>query len=69
MVPLSLNNRKFIDLMSPWYYLYAFIGGIALSALNSWYWYKQGYRGGKLFFMGTIAFFGVIILILKLFFP
>ncbi len=55
--------------MSPWYYLYAFIGGIILGALNSWYWYERGYRGGKLFFMGMIAFFGIIILILKLFFP
>lgn len=55
--------------MTPIYYLYAFIGGLILGGLNSWYWYKKGYRGGKLFFMGTIAFFGIIMLILKLFNP
>jgi len=51
------------------YYIYSFIGALFLSSLNSWYWYKQGYRGGKLAFMGTIAFFGIIVLIMKLFFP
>tara|TARA_B100000508_G_scaffold141093_1_gene146629 strand:+ start:151534 stop:151698 length:165 start_codon:yes stop_codon:yes gene_type:complete len=50
------------------FYLYAVLGGLILGGLNSWYWYHQGYRGGKLFFMGTIAFFGIIVLILKLFF-
>lgn len=49
-------------------YLYAAIGGIALSSLNSWYWYNKGFRGGKLFFMGSIAFFGIIMLILKMFY-
>jgi len=49
------------------YYLYALIAGFLLGSINSWYWYTQGYRGGKLFFLGTIAFFGVILLILKLF--
>lgn len=50
------------------YYLYAIIVGLILGGLNSWYWHTKGYRGGKLFFMGTIAFFGIIVLILKLFF-
>jgi hypothetical protein len=53
--------------MPTFYYLFAFIGGLLLGILNSWYWYTQGYRGGKLFFLGTIAFFGIILLILKLF--
>ncbi len=53
--------------MSAILYLYALIGGLVLGGLNSWYWYTKGYRGGKLFFMGTIAFFGIIMLILKLF--
>ena len=26
------------------YYIYSFIGALFLSSLNSWYWYKQGYR-------------------------
>ncbi|WP_165366265.1 hypothetical protein [Brumimicrobium glaciale] len=55
--------------MTPINYLYAFIGGLIFGGINSWYWYRNGYRGGKLFFMGTIAFFGVIMLILKLFNP
>lgn len=49
------------------YYLYALIGGLVLGSINSWYWYNQGYRGGKLFFLGTLAFFGAITLILKLY--
>lgn len=53
--------------MTSYHYLYAFIGGLILGGINSWYWYRKGYRGGKLFFMGTIAFFGIIMLILKLF--
>ncbi|WP_165851355.1 hypothetical protein [Brumimicrobium aurantiacum] len=48
-------------------YINAFIGGLILGGINSWYWYRKGYRGGKLFFLGTIAFFGVIMLILRLF--
>lgn len=54
--------------MPPILYLYAALGGIALGSLNSWYWYTKGYRGGKLFFMGSIAFFGIIMLILKMFY-
>ncbi|HLV41876.1 MAG TPA: hypothetical protein VKY37_06340 [Brumimicrobium sp.] len=50
-------------------FLYAFIGGLLFGGINSWYWYKKGYRGGKLFFLGTIAFFGILVLILKLFNP
>ncbi|MEX1192838.1 MAG: hypothetical protein WED10_08385 [Brumimicrobium sp.] len=52
--------------MSSINYLYALIGGVILGGINSWYWYNRGYRGGKLFFLGTIAFFGIITLILKL---
>lgn len=48
-------------------YIYALVGGLILGSINSWYWYKRGYRGGKLFFLGTIAFFGMITLILKLY--
>lgn len=48
-------------------YIYAFIGGLILGGINSWIAYKKGLRGGKMFFMGTIAFFGIIMLILKLF--
>lgn len=47
--------------------LFAFLIALVLSSINSWYWYTKGYRGGKLFFLGTVAFFGVIMLILKLF--
>jgi hypothetical protein len=50
------------------HYLYAFLLAFFLGLLNSWYWYKQGYRGGRLLFLGTIAFFGIIVLILKGFF-
>ena len=50
-------------------YLYAFIGGFVHGGINSWYWYRNGYRGGKLFFLGTIAFFGIAILILKVLNP
>lgn len=50
------------------YYLYAFIGGLFLGGLNSWFWYRKGYRGGRLMFLGTVAFFGIIVLFLKLFF-
>jgi len=53
--------------MSSMLYLIALIIGVSLGTLNSWYWYTQGYRGGKLFFLGTIAFFGITVLILKLF--
>ncbi|WP_165779269.1 hypothetical protein [Brumimicrobium salinarum] len=55
--------------MAAIHYLYAFIGGLIFGGLNSWYWYTKGYRGGKLFFLGTIGFFGIIVLILKLFNP
>lgn len=48
-------------------YIYAFIGGLILGGINSWIAYNKGLRGGKMFFMGTIAFFGIIMLILKLF--
>ncbi|MFA5574369.1 MAG: hypothetical protein WC994_04875 [Brumimicrobium sp.] len=50
------------------YYLYAFIGGLVLGSINSWIYYKKGYRGGRILFTGTIAFFGIIVLIMKLFF-
>ena len=50
------------------YYIYAFLAALILGGLNSLYWKKQGYnQGGRLFFLGTIAFFGVIMVILKLF--
>lgn len=47
-------------------YIIAFIIALVLGSLNSWYWYKNGYRGGKLFFLGTIAFFGIVVMIYKL---
>lgn len=47
-------------------YIYAFVGGLILGGINSWIAYNNGLRGGKMFFMGTIAFFGIIMLILKL---
>jgi len=50
------------------YYIYAFLLALILGGLNSWYWYTKGYRGGKLMFLGSIAFFGIIVLVLKLFF-
>jgi len=50
------------------HFIYALIAGLLLGGLNSWYWFTKGYRGGKLFFLGTIAFFGVIMLILKSFY-
>ena len=47
-------------------YLITFLVALALGGLNSWYWKTQGYnQGGRLFFLGTIAFFGVIVLILN----
>ena len=52
--------------MTFYHYLFTFLGAMFLGALNSYYWYTQGHRGGKLFFLGTIAFFGIIMLILKL---
>jgi hypothetical protein len=55
--------------MAPVHYLYAFIGGLILGGINSWYWFRNGYRGGKLFFLGTVGFFGIIMLILKSFNP
>lgn len=48
-------------------FLYAFVIGLLLGSINSLYWYKKGYRGGKLFFLGTIAFFGIVVLLMKLF--
>jgi hypothetical protein len=36
-----------------------------LGVINGYYWSKQGYRGWHIYFMGTIAFFGLILLFLK----
>jgi hypothetical protein len=48
-------------------YILAFSISLCLGILNSWYWYRQGYRGGRLLFLGTIAFFGIIVLLMKAF--
>lgn len=42
--------------MTPINYLYAFIGGLIFGGINSWYWYRNGYRGGKLFLWEQLHF-------------
>ena len=50
-------------------YIYAFVAALIIGGLNSIYWKNKGYnQGGRLFFLGTIAFFGIIMVILKLFY-
>lgn len=48
-------------------YIWAMLPALIAGSINSYYWYTRGYRGGKLFFMGTIAFYGITLLILNLF--
>lgn len=50
------------------YLIITFIS-LVFGLINSIYWYSKGYRGGKLFFMGTIAFFGIAMLVVQLFEP
>jgi hypothetical protein len=49
-------------------FIYAIFPAVVLAVINSWYWYTQGYRGGKLLFLGILAFYGIFVLIGKLFF-
>jgi hypothetical protein len=50
-------------------YLIIAIISLVFGFLNSLYWYTKGYRGGKLFFIGSIAFFGISMLVAQLFEP
>lgn len=43
----------------------AVILSLILGSLNGYYWSRRGYRGWHLYFIGTIAIFGLIVLILK----
>jgi hypothetical protein len=45
--------------------LIALIIALILGLINGFYWSKQGYRGWHIYFIGTIAFFGLISMILK----
>lgn len=47
-------------------FVYPIIPAVILAILNSWYWYRKGYRGGKILFSGLIAFYALSILIIKL---
>lgn len=47
-------------------FLYPLVPAVICALLNSWYWYRKGYRGGKILFSGLIAFYALSILIIKL---
>jgi hypothetical protein len=38
---------------------------LVLGILNGWYWRKQGYKSWHLFYLGTMAFYALSVMILK----
>lgn len=45
--------------------LFSLIPGLAFGILNGIYWRKQGYKGWHLFYLGTIAFYALSVMVLK----
>jgi hypothetical protein len=45
--------------------LLAALIGLFLGFLNGYYWSRQGYRGWHIYFLGSIAFFGLASMVLK----
>ncbi len=45
--------------------IFSFIPGIILGTLNGLYWRSRGYRGWHLFYLGTIAFYVLSVMILN----
>jgi hypothetical protein len=45
--------------------IFSLIPALVLGILNGWYWRKQGYKGWHLFYLGTMAFYALSVMILK----
>jgi len=45
--------------------IFSLIPGLVLGILNGLYWRKQGYKGWHLFYLGTMAFYALSVMILK----
>jgi hypothetical protein len=45
--------------------LLSFLIALAFGLINGYYWGKQGYKGWHIYFIGTIAFFGLVSMFLK----
>jgi hypothetical protein len=45
--------------------IFSLIPALVLGVLNGWYWRKQGYKGWHLFYLGTMAFYALSVMILK----
>ncbi|MES2587692.1 MAG: hypothetical protein V4622_01855 [Bacteroidota bacterium] len=46
-------------------FLLAVLISLLFGLMNGFYWSKQGYKGWHIYFIGTIAFFGLYSMILK----
>jgi hypothetical protein len=49
------------------YLTIAIFPGVLLGMINGIYWKKQGYKGWHLFYLGTMAFYAMSVMILKFF--
>ena len=45
--------------------IFSLISALVLGILNGLYWRKQGYKGWHLFYLGTMAFYALSVMILK----
>lgn len=48
-------------------FFYPIVTGLALGTLNYLYWRKQGYTSFTFFFLGSVAFIALSVMIFKMF--
>lgn len=48
-------------------YLLGLIPAVILGCLNGYYWNRRGYKGWHLYYLGTIVFFCISVMIINFF--